>query len=302
MFIGIRGGHHYSCRGAIGIIDELDEDRKVKDAVIKHLKAMGHKVLDCTPPREQRLNQSQDLCYGVNKANNNGVDIFISIHFNNCYNHYEGAIGTEVCVYRNNATAERIVNKLASLGFKNRGQKIRTGLYELKATNMPSVIVETCFVEATEDVRIYREQGVDKVGKVIAEAIVNKEIGTEESNTPKPQPKPEQPKPETSKNTGNDWIKRLQSECNKQGFSNQIVDGYAGPNTINGCPLVKQGARGNITKLLQEKLTTLGYGTNGVDGIFGSGTTQAVKRFQKDRGLFADGIVGQGTWSKLIYA
>ena len=296
MKICVRGGHHYTCRGAIGIIDELDEDRKVKDSVIKYLRAMGHTVIDCTPEDNLSLNTNQDLAHGVNKANNNGADLFVSIHFNNCYKSYEGAIGTEVCVYKNNATAQRVVDALGSLGFKNRGQKIRTGLYELRATSMPSMIIETCFVEATEDVRLYREHGYDKVGKVIAEAISNQQAPTE---APKPQP---QPKPEPPKNTGNDWIRRLQAECNNQGFSNQVIDGYAGPNTVNGCPLVKQGARGNITKLLQEKLNSLGYGTNGIDGIFGGGTTQAVKKFQRDRGLAVDGIVGRGTWSKLIYA
>ncbi|MBD2743669.1 peptidoglycan-binding protein [Coleofasciculus sp. FACHB-1120] len=32
------------------------------------------------------------------------------------------------------------------------------------------------------------------------------------------------------------------------------------------------------------------------DGIFGSGTTAAVIKFQRDRGLVADGIVGVQTW------
>lgn len=99
---------------------------------------------------------------------------------------------------------------------------------------------------------------------------------------------------------GDDWVRRLQEECNKQGFSNQKVDGIAGPNTLKGCPTLKKGAQGNITKLLQEKLVNLGYSTNGVDGIFGSGTHSAVREFQKTRGLSVDGIVGQNTWRKLL--
>ena len=185
MKIGVRGGHHRTCTGAVGIISELAEDRKVKDAVIKYLKAEGHTVVDCTPPDNMIFNVSQDLCYGVNKANNNNVDLFVSIHFNNYYKHYEGSLGTEVCVYRNNTIAKRIVDNLGALGFKNRGQKVRTKLYELKATNMPSVIVETCFVEATEDVKLYKNLGYDRIGKVIAEAICNKKINNPENNNPK---------------------------------------------------------------------------------------------------------------------
>ena len=97
-----------------------------------------------------------------------------------------------------------------------------------------------------------------------------------------------------------DWVKRLQIACNAQGFSNQVVDGIPGKNTLNGCPMVKKGARGNITKLLQEKLVSLGYNTNGVDGIFGSGTENAVRLFQRSNRLVSDGIVGKNTWRKIL--
>ena len=31
------------------------------------------------------------------------------------------------------------------------------------------------------------------------------------------------------------WVENLQQECNNQGYSNQKVDGYPGPNTLDGC-------------------------------------------------------------------
>lgn len=98
------------------------------------------------------------------------------------------------------------------------------------------------------------------------------------------------------------WVKNLQEECNKQGFSNQVVDGRPGINTLNGCPTCNEGASGNITKLIQERLISLGYscGSSGVDGKFGSGTKNAVIAFQKANGLSADGIVGKNTWRKLL--
>lgn len=101
-------------------------------------------------------------------------------------------------------------------------------------------------------------------------------------------------------NTGNDWIRRLQAECNRQGFSNQKVDGYFGVNTVNGCPTMRQGARGNLTRLLQEKLNKLTYNTNGVDGIYGSTTFNAICNYQSNHGLSRDGICGKGTWAELI--
>ena len=176
MKICVRGGHTELCTGASALINELTEDRKVKDSVCKYLKQLGHTVLDVTPPVNYTTSSSADLAYGVNKANNWGADLFISIHFNKCYDSYNGALGTETCVYFENEYGKRIVNALSSLGFKNRGQKVRTGLYELSHTNMTSVIVETCFVEATEDVALYKKLGADEIGKTIAEAIVNQKI------------------------------------------------------------------------------------------------------------------------------
>ena len=296
MKIAVRGGHCPKVPGARALLDELTEDRRVKDAVIKYLRQLGNEVLDVTPP-DSTSSSSSDLSYGVNKANNWGADLFVSIHFNKAYDSYNGALGSEVCVYSNYDIAKRVVNSLGSLGFKNRGQKIRTGLYELRNTNMKSMIVETCFVEATEDVALYKKLGPDAIGKTIAEAISNKTTNTKlDNNTNESTPVVNN----KATSTGDDWVRRLQQECNNQGFSKQVVDGIPGPATLAGCPVLKKGSQGNITKLLQEKLVKLGYNTNGVDGIFGSGTYSAVREFQKTRGLSADGIVGQNTWRKLL--
>lgn len=292
MKIAVRGGHCPNVPGSRGIIDELKEDRLVKNAVIKYLNQMGVSVLDVTPP-DSTSSSSADLSYGVNKANNWGADLFVSIHFNNAYSTYNGALGTEVCVYSEYDIAGKVVNKMASLGFRNRGQKVRTGLYELKHTSMKSMIVEVCFVEATEDVALYKKVGYDYIGKTIAEALVNRSSGVTPTPTPTPEPVPTPTPQPTSKNY-NSWIARLQEECNKQGFSNQKVDGIAGPNTLNGSPMVRRGARGNITKLIQEKLGI------SADGIFGANTEVAVKNYQRTNGLSVDGIVGRNTWRKLL--
>ncbi len=294
--IAVRGGHCPKVPGAKAILDELKEDRLIKDAVIKYLKQLGHEVLDVTPP-DSTSTSSADLAYGVNKANSWNADLFASFHFNKAYDSYNGALGTEVCVYSEHEIAKRVVNAIAALGFKNRGQKIRRGLYELKHTSMQSMIVETCFVEATEDVALYRKIGPDAIGKAIAEAISNKTTTTTPvSNTDESTNGVNN----TQTSTGDNWISRLQTECNVQGFSNQAVDGIAGPKTLAGCPTLRQGNRGNITKLLQEKLVSLGYNTNDVDGIFGSQTKAAVISYQKSRGLSQDGIVGQNTWRELL--
>ena len=55
---------------------------------------------------------------------------------------------------------------------------------------------------------------------------------------------------------------------------------------------------GNVAAV-QARLSTLGYYKSAVDGAWGSGTLSAVKRFQSDNGLKADGAVGSATAKKL---
>lgn len=104
----------------------------------------------------------------------------------------------------------------------------------------------------------------------------------------------------TSKPSGyDDWVARLQAELNNQLKRGLKVDGLRGPKTLEACPTVKKRAKGNITKLIQERLNSVGFNLS-TDGIFGKGTEKAIKVFQKNRGLSQDGIVGKNTWSWLL--
>ena len=62
---------------------------------------------------------------------------------------------------------------------------------------------------------------------------------------------------------------------------------------------LKRGSSGDKVTQLQQKLKNWGYYSGSVDGIFGSATEAAVKKFQKKNGLTADGIVGKATAEKL---
>ena len=62
---------------------------------------------------------------------------------------------------------------------------------------------------------------------------------------------------------------------------------------------LKRGSSGDKVTQLQQKLKNWGYYSGSVDGIFGSATEAAVKKFQKKKGLTADGIVGKATAEKL---
>ena len=69
--------------------------------------------------------------------------------------------------------------------------------------------------------------------------------------------------------------------------------------STGGYPLIRRGSLSNYVLIAQDDLNTLGFRTNGLDGIFGSATQKAVREYQKMRGLAVDGIVGCNTWRSL---
>ena len=61
----------------------------------------------------------------------------------------------------------------------------------------------------------------------------------------------------------------------------------------------KQGSSGSVVTKIQQRLRDEGYYTYTIDGIYGSRTTAAVKKYQRARGLTVDGICGPNTLSAL---
>ena len=285
MKIGVNDGHTLSGAGtgAVGVIKEGEHTRLVGEEVRRLLKEKGIAVFNCTVDYAETTNESLSLV--VQQANREDLDWFISIHFN-----AGGGKGVEVYTYegRQYQDAIDVCNNIAALGFNNRGVKAGTGLYVIRKTIAKSMLIEVCFVD-TEDANKYLEVGYKAIAKAIVDALDNHIVSDPvvDKNTTSPTQS-------TATIKGDDWVRRLQQECNNQGFSKQKVDGIAGPATLAGCPVLKNGAKGNITKLLQEKLGI------SVDGIFGNETKKAVIKYQKNKGLSADGIVGQNTWKSLL--
>lgn len=294
MKVNVHGGHSFKCRGASGLLDEVNEDRAVKNKVIALLRANGHTVYDCTD--DVGATQNANLKNIVNKCNAHKVDLDVSIHLN-----AGGGTGTEVYVYSDSSRAkgyaQRIVNNISnSLGIRNRGVKTSTNLYVLRKTNSPSLLVECCFVDNAVDKVKWNS---DKCAKAIVEGIINATVNNvthTEASKPTPTPATNN---NTTKLNYDGWVARLQIELNSQFYKGLKVDGLRGPKTLDACVTVKRGAKGNITKLIQERLNSVGFRIS-ADGIFGGGTENAVKVFQRNRGLSQDGIVGRNTWEWLL--
>ena len=68
-----------------------------------------------------------------------------------------------------------------------------------------------------------------------------------------------------------------------------------------GKPTIRKGSKGEYVTLAQTMLINRGYNLDpyGADGSFGMITEKAVKAFQRDWDLTADGIIGPKTWAML---
>ena len=320
MVINVHGGHNTKAPGASGLLNEVAEDRKVKDLVIAKLRALGHTVYDCTDDDGATANAC--LKNIVAKCNSHSADLDVSIHFNAAANDPAGngrTTGTEVLVYSSSSAAApyaaNICAAIAALGFRNRGVKERPGLYVLKHTRAPALLVECCFVDDADDAAIYSPEAM---AAAIVQGITGQAVPavpTEQPETPaQPEGYPAQFQRWLNEGYGAGldvdglWgpktkagaVRALQTELNAQFGKGLTVDGLWGPKTRAACVNVKQGASGNLTRIIQGILYCRGYDPKGFDGIFGAGCAAAVKTFQTDAGLSADGIVGKNTWAALL--
>ena len=90
-----------------------------------------------------------------------GADYFISLHTN--ASSIPTATGVEAFAFSRESPAfalgEDILSSLsAATGLRNRGMQVRNGLYVVRKTAMPSVLVELGFITNPNDARLMSEQ------------------------------------------------------------------------------------------------------------------------------------------------
>lgn len=182
----VHAGHNPAGKiacGATGFLDESKEDRAVVKALLKYLKKGGATVYDCTV--DNGKSQSDVLVKICAKCNAHSVKQDYSVHLNSGRNDKKGdqkVGGFEIWAYSWDSTKKAVANRcckaMEKVGFTNRGLKTSKSLYYLKHTKAPAMLFEICFVDDKDDYLLYKTVGADKIGKVLAEAIVNKSIST----------------------------------------------------------------------------------------------------------------------------
>lgn len=279
----VHGGHSLKCRGASGLLDEVNEDRKVKNRVIELLRARGATVYDCTD--DTSTTKNENLRTIVTKCNGHKVDLDVSIHLN-----AGGGHGVETWGYSDNVrdVGSRISSNISkALNITNRGFKISTKLYVLRKTHSQAILIECCFVDSKED---HDKWNVDKCANAIVDALLN----TTTTNVSKPVAQPTQPQHRfnliVDGKVGRGTVKALQSFLNV-GFNDGILSGQLASTRkyhlafVNGSIVYGTGGSATV-KALQRWLGVK------VDGYMGADT---IKALQRKLGVKADGYFGAET-------
>lgn len=147
---------------------ECDIAKEIGDLVEHYLVAAGVDVVGNV--------QSDDLVGDVvATANASGADLFVSIHCNSFWN--PNAQGTETCVYPGSSVGAALgdciqAQIVSALDTMDRGIKYRDGLYVLRATDMPAVLVETAFISNGGDAAKLRDQ-TDEFARAIARGVTD---------------------------------------------------------------------------------------------------------------------------------
>ena len=154
MKLCISSGHGLKIRGASGILDEVDEARRVVEQLATDLRGYGIEVEtyhdDVSTTQEENLNRIVDW-HNAQPPH----DLDISVHFN-AYQPTDDPRGTEVLFITESDLARKIATTIAdSSGLINRGAKLRDDLFFLNQTAMPAVLIEVCFVDSEADAEIY---------------------------------------------------------------------------------------------------------------------------------------------------
>ena len=225
MRINVSAGHNpdgkVAC-GAVGLLKESTEARRVTNEVVRLLKEQGHTVYNCTC--DNGTSQGDVLKKIVAKCNQHSVDLDVSMHFNagaSAQKKNGQTTGTEVLVYNDSGkamlAAQRVAKQIATLGYKNRGIKIRDGLYFLRNTKSPAMLIECCFVDDGDDAALYDY-------KKMATAIVRGITGVKVNDTKTDQKQTQKIyKVQVGAYSTMDAAKKVIDKLKKAGFDGAIV-------------------------------------------------------------------------------
>ena len=191
MKIVLSSGHGLHVRGARGIIDEVDEARRVVHRVGELLGREGA-VFHENAARTVRDNVNNIVRY----HNGHVRHLDVSVHFNSFnptsgftqrdgWREVERGVGVEVLYRAGDAKTRRLAGNVAAAISRASGLVLRhprssgavprKNLGFLNNTTAPALLIEVCFVNSREDVRLYQLH-FDEICIAIASALANRPV------------------------------------------------------------------------------------------------------------------------------
>jgi len=166
--IAMSSGHSKQCQGAVGIINELEQNIRVVDRVAELIRAGGG---TCVTFHSTGKTQSEVLNQQTNWHNSQTRDFDVQVHFN-AYQATSKPMGTEVLYVTQSSLAAKLSSAQAAAGgFINRGAKYRSDLSFLNTTHKPAVLTEICFVDSGADCGLY-DDNFEDICQAIAYTLV----------------------------------------------------------------------------------------------------------------------------------
>jgi len=176
--IAISSGHGKYIRGAKGIIDEVDEARRVTDRVAQILRARGHECVVFHDDVSRTVDDNLNAIVNWHREQDGDRDALV--HFNAWHTpdaHGTEAIFRDVC---DKLFVAGVAESMSKVGFRLRpaqngssmqGAVQRSDLRVLNSlTDREKVLIEVCFVTSPRDVQIYAEH-FESLCKHIADAL-----------------------------------------------------------------------------------------------------------------------------------
>lgn len=277
----VHGGHNSIVPGAASLLNEVTEDRKVKNKLISLLKSAGYAVYDCTD--DSGRTSGANLANIVAKCNKHSVDLDISIHLNAGRGDSKGdgsTGGVEVFCYdsKTKDIAQSICNAIAAeFGYHNRGVKYSAGLYVLRKTKSKAILIECCFVDDKDDAKVW---DAEKCAAAIYKGITGKSASSS-NGTSSNSSKPSASKPAAT-TSASDQLK---------------VDGYWGTKTTKRLQQIfgttADGVVSNQFSCYKAQNPGLDSGWEWESNP--SGYSPLIKAIQKKVGATQDGHIGPKT-------
>jgi len=262
MRIVISSGHGLNIQGADEIVNEVEEARKVVNRVAEMLTSAGVWVAVFHDNTSNEQNENLEAICDFHNSQTRDLDV--SVHFNM----YNGeAHGTEVFATSQLELARDVASEIAiNSGLTDRGGKDGSHLYFINHTEEGAILIEVCFIDHQGDVDKYHRYFED-ICQAIAETVGSISI---DDAPPQPPDHERPPRPQ--------WPDRPEDV------------------PVEDRPTLRQGDRGDDVLDMQRMIPQF---TGEFDGDFGPTTYDNVIRYQRSRGLEADGICGSATWESL---